>query len=120
MGGTRNLLRDTGYEDDMKLEEVARDIKNAREILETLEARTLAGVAAMLSKAADTLSRTADRLEKMAPQEWMGLEEAANYLGKSKHAFQKAVAQEDVPRHYLTGRRPLFSRRELDEWLLSR
>ena len=114
------MLRDTGYEDDMKLEEVARDIKNAREILETLEARTLAGVAAMLSKAADTLSRTADRLEKMAPQEWMGLEEAANYLGKSKHAFQKAVVQENVRRHYLTGRRPLFNRQELDEWLLSR
>jgi excisionase family DNA binding protein len=73
-----------------------------------------------LVKAADTLSHTADRLEKMAPQEWMGLEEAANHLGKSKHAFQKIVAQEDVPRHYLTGRRPLFNRRELDEWLLSR
>jgi acyl-CoA reductase-like NAD-dependent aldehyde dehydrogenase len=120
VGGTRNLLRDTGNGDGMNLEEVARDLKNAREILEAVEARTLAGVAAMLSKAADTLSHTADRLEKMAPQEWMGLEEAANHLGKSKHAFQKIVAQEDVPRHYLTGRRPLFNRRELDEWLLSR
>jgi len=114
------LLRDTGNEDYRHPEEVTRDLKNAREILEAAEARTLAGVAAMLSKAADTLSRTADRLEKMAPQEWMSLEEAANYLGKSKHAFQKAVAQEDVPRHYLTGRRPLFNRRELDEWLLNR
>ena len=120
MGGTRKLLRDTDNEDGMNLEEVARDIKNSREILEAVETRTLAGVAAMLSKAADTLSHTADRLEKMAPQEWMGPEEAAAYLGKSRHAFQKAVAQEGVPRHFLTSRRPLFNRRELDEWLLSR
>ena len=114
------MLRDTGNEDGMNLEKVARDLKTAREILEAVEARTLVGVAAMLSKAADNLSHTADRLEKMVPQEWMGPEEAAAYLGKSRHAFQKAVAQEGVPRHFLTGRRPLFNRRELDEWLLSR
>ena len=104
----------------MHLEEVARDLKNAREVLEAVEIRTLAEVAATLSGAADSLSRTAERLEKMAPQEWMGPEEAAAYLGKSRHAFQKAVVQENVPRHYLTGRRPLFNRREVDEWLLSR
>jgi excisionase family DNA binding protein len=102
------------------LAEVVRDLREARSALEAIEAQALAGVAATLSGAADSLSRTAERLEKMASQEWMGLEEAATYLGKSKHAFQKAVAQEDVPRHYLTGRRPLFNRRELDEWLLSR
>ena len=104
----------------MNLEEVARDLKNAREVLEAVEARTLAGVAAMLSEIAENLSRTAERLEKMAPQEWMGPDEAATYLGKSQNAFQKAVAQEGVPRHYLTGRRPLYNRRELDDWLLSR
>ena len=114
------MLRDTGNGDGMNLEEVARDLKNTREVLGAVEARTLAGVAAMLSEIAENLSRTAERLEKMAPQEWMGSEEAAAYLGKSRHAFQKAVTQEAIPRHYLTGRRPLFNRRELDEWLLSR
>jgi excisionase family DNA binding protein len=120
VGGTSNLLRDTGDEDGMNLEEVAHDLKNAREVLGAVEVRTLAGVAAMLSEIAENLSRTAERLENMAPQEWMGPDEAAAYLGKSRHAFQKAVAQEGVPRHYLTGRRPLFNRRELDDWLLSR
>jgi excisionase family DNA binding protein len=104
----------------MNLEEVARDLKNAREVLGTVEARTLVGVAAMLSEVAENLSRTAERLEKMAPQVWMGPDEAAAHLGKSRHAFQKAVAQESVPKHYLTGRRPLFNRQELDEWLLGR
>ena len=120
MGGTSNLLRDTGNGDGMNLEEVARDLKNARKVLGAVEARTLAGVAEMLSEVTVNLSRTAERLEKMAPQEWMGPDEAAAYLGKSRHAFQKAVAQESVPRHYLTGRRPLYNRRELDDWLLSR
>jgi len=100
--------------------DVTRDLKHAREALEATEAQVLAEVAATLSGAASSLSQTAERLEKMAPQEWMNLEEAAAYLGKSRHAFQKAVAHEDVPKHYLTGRRPLFNRRELDEWLLNR
>jgi len=45
----------------------------------------------MLSEVTENLSRTAERLEKMAPQEWMGPDEAAVYLGKSQNAFQKAV-----------------------------
>jgi hypothetical protein len=55
----------------MHLEEVARDLKNAREILEAVEARTLAGVAAVLSEIAENLSRTAERLERQRPVEWM-------------------------------------------------
>ena len=114
------MLRETGNGKVGNLGEVVSDLKEARVALEAIEAQALAGVAATLSGVADSLSHTAERLERMAPQEWMGPEEAAAYLGKSRDAFQKAVAQEDVPRHYLTGRRPLFNRRELDEWLLSR
>ncbi len=102
------------------MSEVAHDLKEVRSTLEALEAQALAGVAATLSGVADSLSRTAERLERIAPQEWMGPEDAAAYLGKPRHAFQKAVTQEGVPKHYLTGRRPLFNRRELDEWLLGR
>jgi hypothetical protein len=29
------------------------------------------------------------------------------------------VAAGDIPQHYLTGRRILFSRKELDEWLIN-
>jgi hypothetical protein len=38
VGGTRTLLRETGNGDGMNLEEVARDLKNAREVLGGVEA----------------------------------------------------------------------------------
>jgi hypothetical protein len=38
VGGTRNLLRDTGNGDGMNLGEVARDHKNASEVLGAVEA----------------------------------------------------------------------------------
>jgi hypothetical protein len=44
----------------------------------------------------------------------------ARYLGKSPDAFEKVVARGEVPRHYLTERNILFSRTELDAWLMSR
>jgi hypothetical protein len=53
------VLRDTGNEDGMNLEEVARDL-NTREVLVAVEARTLAGVAVMLSEVAENLSRTTE------------------------------------------------------------
>jgi hypothetical protein len=38
VGGTRNLLRAPGNGDGMNLGEVARDLKNAREVLGAVEA----------------------------------------------------------------------------------
>jgi hypothetical protein len=35
-------------------------------------------------------------------------------------AFEKIVGKGEIPRHYLTERSILFSRKELDEWLLER
>jgi hypothetical protein len=43
VGGASNLLRDTGDEDGMNLEEVACDLKNASEVLGAVEARTYGG-----------------------------------------------------------------------------
>jgi excisionase family DNA binding protein len=120
VGGTKNLLQDTGNGDGMNLEEVARDLKNAREILEAVEAKTLAGVAAVLSEVAENLSRTAERLERQRPVEWMDTNQAATYLGISPGSFANAVASEDIPKHYFTGRKPKFSRQELDAWLMRR
>lgn len=102
------------------LANTARDLREARRSLEALEVQALAGIVDLLSSAVDKATETVERLEKMGPQEWMDTEQAAAYLGKSRHAFDKIIAAEDVPRHYLSGRRPMFSRRELDEWLLSR
>jgi predicted HTH domain antitoxin len=49
-----------------------------------------------------------------------GLRGAARYLKRTPRAFEKVVARGDIPKHYLTDRGILFSRKELDEWLLER
>jgi excisionase family DNA binding protein len=50
----------------------------------------------------------------------MTAEEAAAYLKRTPKAFEKIVAKGEIPRHYLTERGILFSRKELDEWLMER
>jgi len=60
VGSIRNVLWAPGNGDGMNLEEVARNPKNAREVLGAVKTRTLAGVAAMLSEVAENLSRTAE------------------------------------------------------------
>jgi excisionase family DNA binding protein len=92
----------------------------ARRILEGVEAQALTGVARMLAETAEILARTAQRLEVMVPDEWMTAEEAAAYLKRTPKAFEKIVAQGEIPKHYLTERGILFSRKELDEWLMGR
>ncbi len=47
-------------------------------------------------------------------------EEAAAYLKKTPKAFEKIVAKGEIPKHYITERGILFSRKELDEWLMER
>jgi excisionase family DNA binding protein len=88
--------------------------------LEAVEARTLAGVAAMLSEIAENLSRTAERLERQRPVEWMDTDQAAAYLGISPGSFANAVGSEGIPKHYFTGRKLKFSCQELDAWLMGR
>ena len=57
---------------------------------------------------------------RVAPDEWLTFEEAAVYLKKTPKAFEKVVDQGEIPKHYITERGILFSRKELDEWLLER
>ncbi len=114
------MLRETANGEDGNLWQVAHDLKEAREVLGAVEARALAGVAAILSEAADSLSRTAERLEKMAPQEWMTAEEAAAYVRRTPEAFHKLVLNEGVPRHRISGQRYLYSRLEIDAWIMGR
>ncbi len=56
----------------------------------------------------------------MSREEWMDAEEAAAYLRRTPKAFEKVVAKGEIPKHYLTERGILFSRKELDEWLMGR
>jgi hypothetical protein len=100
--------------------ETVRALSEAREVLSSYEASALAGVAETLSEVAESLARTSRELKEISPDEWMDADQAAAYLKKSPKTFRNIVAAEDVPRHYLTERGVLFSRKELDEWLMSR
>lgn len=100
--------------------ETAKALSEAREALEGYEASALAGVAATLAEAAESLARTSRELREMGHDEWMDADQAAAYLKKTPKTFRNIVAAEDVPRHYLTERGVLFSRKELDEWLMGR
>jgi hypothetical protein len=91
--------------------ETARTVSEAREALRGYEASALAGVAATLSEAAANLANTARDLREISREEWMDAEQAAAYLKKTPKTFINIVATEDVPRHYLTERGILFSRK---------
>jgi hypothetical protein len=57
----------------------------------------------------------------MRPEEWMTPDQAARYLGfPSAGAFERVVAKEGIPKHYLSDRLPRYSRSELDAWLTRR
>jgi excisionase family DNA binding protein len=56
----------------------------------------------------------------IAPDGWLTFEEAAWYLKRTPKAFEKIVAKGEIPKHYLTERGILFSRKELDEWPMGR
>ena len=88
--------------------ETAQKLGEARRILEGVEVTALGGVAQMLA------------LKGIGPDEWLTFEEAAAYLKKTPKAFEKVVARGEIPKHYLTERGILFSRKELDDWLIGR
>jgi len=98
-----------------------RELEDAKRILEDVEVKALSGVALALTEAAKSLSQTAKDLADMRAAEWMTGEQAATYLGcESVKAFEKTVAREGIPRHYLSARAPRYNRAELDTWLMRR
>lgn len=107
---------DLGRQD---LATVARSMQGAKGALSAVEAEALVGIAKVLAETADSLARTAERLDAMRPAEWMDAEQTAAYLAdRSRDSFDKVAPM--LPKHYLTERRPLYNRREIDEWLMSR
>ena len=100
--------------------EMVRKLSEVNDVLRSYETTALADVAATLAEAAQSLARTAQELHEMGREEWMDAEEAAAYLRRSPKAFEKVVAKGEIPKHDLTERGILFSRKELDEWLLER
>ena len=103
------------------LAEKIRELDEAKRILEDVEVKTLSGVAQALTEAAESLAHTAKDLADMRANEWMSAKQAAKYLGcESVKAFEKIVARERIPKHYLSARAPRYNRAELDKWLLER
>jgi len=91
--------------DPHPLSRTAEELEEAKRILEDLEAKALADVALALTKAAESLSRTAKELADLHPTEWMAAEQAAKHLGcESVRAFQKIAARENIPKHHLSAR----------------
>ncbi len=100
--------------------EMALTLSEARDALQGYEMTALAGVAATLAEVAESLARTAKVLKELSPEEWMDAEQAAAYLKRTPKAFEKILAKGEIPKHYVTQRVILFSRSEIDEWLMNR
>jgi hypothetical protein len=95
-----------------------RDLKGSLQCLGTL---TLSETAETLAKAAESLRETQERMERCQPEEWLTPDQAGRHLGcSSVAAFERVVAKEGIPKHYLSDRLPRYSRSELDAWLRSR
>ena len=73
-----------------------------------------------LTNVAESLAQTTETMRSMRPAEWMIHEQAAAYLQRTPGAFKELVRTEEVPKHYLSERGILYSRTELDAWLMSR
>lgn len=76
----------------------------------------------IIAEMAESLARTARELKGISPDEWwLTFEEEAAYLKKTPKAFvEKVVVRGEIPKHYPTERGILFSRKELDGWLIGR
>lgn len=113
--------KQTKARETSSLVEVTRTLEEARDVLRGYEVAAVAGVAATLAEAAETLAHTARELQEMSRGEWMTPDQAARHLNcTSTKAFQEVVAKEGIPKHYLSERLPRYSRSELDEWLTDR
>jgi hypothetical protein len=101
--------------------ETARELGEAKRILEGVEATALSSVAHVLAEVTKSLSRTVKDLTDMRSAEWMTAEQAAKHLGcESVKAFEKIASREGLPKHYLSARVPRYNRAELDAWLMNR
>jgi hypothetical protein len=82
---------------------------------------SLSSVALALADVAEKFSRAAVELSAKEEGDCLTAEEAAQYAKfETVNAFRKAARKEGVPVHYFSERHPLYSRKELYEWLMSR
>lgn len=101
----------------MALADATRELAAVREALSGLERQAVVGAVQALTDVAESLARTTENMRAMQPAEWMTHEQAAAYLQRTPGAFKELV---EVPKHYLSERGILYSRAELDAWLMGR
>jgi hypothetical protein len=102
------------------LVDATRELTAVREALSGLETQVVVGAVQALTDVAESLARTTETMRAMQPAEWMTHEQAAAYLQRTPGAFKELVRTEEVPKHYLSERGILYSRTEIDAWLMSR
>lgn len=59
-----------------------------------------------------------DNMNEMNNDSWIGLEEAANYLGVKKETVRNWIKKTDIPAHKI-GKLWKFKKSELDSWVKS-
>ncbi|WP_119065841.1 hypothetical protein [Rubrobacter indicoceani] len=99
--------------EDTNLRSETKKLSEIRDSLRDLEASALSQIAASLSETAESLSNTARELHEMRREEWMDSEQARNYLKQSERTWKRIALK--LPRHYVTERGILYSKRELDD-----
>jgi hypothetical protein len=65
----------------------------------------------MLARTAESLALTARDLREVGYDEWVDAEQAAAYRKRTPKTFRNIVAAGEIPKHNLTERGILFSRK---------
>ncbi|MGI8649664.1 MAG: hypothetical protein ACR2KW_04690 [Rubrobacter sp.] len=113
------MLREVGRQGPA-LVDATREIAAVREALSGLETQAVVGAVQVLTDVAESLARTTETMRAMQSAEWMTHEQAAAYLQRTPGAFKELVRTDRGAEHYLSERGILYSRTELDAWLMSR
>ena len=99
--------------------ELAKILEEQRDALRSLEATALAGIAAALGEAAESLARTTRELRAERPGLWVDRAGLRRHLAdRTEDQFVKIAAE--VPKHRYTDRVYLYNVLEVDEWLMRR
>lgn len=59
-----------------------------------------------------------EKLDNILDDKWIGIEEAANFLGVTKDTIRNWIKKNNIPAHKI-GKLWKFRKSELNEWVLS-
>lgn len=97
------------------LAQLARDLREVREVLNNVESVALSAVAQSLAQTTEKLMVLTKELQKQQVQPWVNTTDAVERLPMS----YTTLINSDAPRHYPSSH-PIWNLHELDEWLMSK